>query len=89
MNRKKSKQLCPTCKTGQAHIYWTAATRFVRTYIAITEKPVRHMCRLKIQTEEMTMIAAIISFIAGSVFGITIMYACIAAGRADRENNAE
>ncbi|MFQ7293019.1 MAG: DUF3789 domain-containing protein [Monoglobales bacterium] len=35
------------------------------------------------------MIAAIISFIAGSVFGITIMYACIAAGRADRENNAE
>lgn len=47
------------------------------------------MCRLKIQTEEMTMIAAIISFIAGSVFGITIMYACIAAGRADRENNAE
>ena len=67
----------------------TTATRFVRTYIAITEKPVRHMCRLKIQTEEMTMIAAIISFIAGSVFGITIMYACIAAGRADRENNAE
>ena len=35
------------------------------------------------------MIAAIISFIAGSVFGITIMYACIAAGHADRENNAE
>lgn len=32
------------------------------------------------------MIAAIISFIAGSVFGITIMYACIAAGRAGFQN---
>ena len=35
------------------------------------------------------MIAAIISFIAGAAFGVMIMYACIAAGRADRENNAE
>ena len=29
-------------------------------------KPVRHMNRLKIRTEEMTVIAAIVSFIAGA-----------------------
>ena len=74
---------------GRTHIYRTAETRFVRTCIVITEKSVRRMYRLKIQTEEMTMITAVISFIAGSVFGITIMCVCIAAGRADKENNAE
>lgn len=37
----------------------------------------------------MTVIAAIVSFIAGAVFGVMIMCACIAAGRADRENNTK
>ena len=45
------------------------------------------MSHLKIQMEEMTVIAATVSFIAGTAFGVMIMCACIAAGRADRENN--
>ena len=35
------------------------------------------------------MVAAIVSFIAGVAFGVMIMCACIAAGRADRENNTK
>lgn len=89
MNRKNQNSYARPARLDRTHIYWTAATRFVRICIAITAKPVRRMCRLKTQTEGMTMIAAVISFIAGSVFGITIMCVCIAAGRADRENNAK
>ena len=65
----------------------TTETRFARICIATTGKPVLHMNRLKIRTEEMTVIAATVSFIAGAAFGVMIMCACIAAGRADRENN--
>ena len=74
-------------RPGRTHICLTTETRFAHTCIVITVKPVRHMNRLKIRTEEITMIALIISFIAGAAFGITIMCVCTAAGRTDRKSN--
>ena len=70
MKQKTNSSYAPPANPGRIHFCLTTVTRSARICIAITEKPVRHMNRLKIRTEEMTVIAAIISFIAGATEGL-------------------
>lgn len=89
MKPKNNKQLCPTCKTGQDTFLLDNRNPFCPYLHCHNGKTCSAYDRLKIRTEEMTVIAAIVSFIAGAVFGVMIMCTCIAAGRADRENNTK